>query len=89
MAIHWDVKITTDRLAESYHALSIVISSASGYADANLLAVQKLQQATGKDQKEGTFAVLEIWNIKRCSSHIGFLYNCKLQRCQAMGRTNF
>ena len=41
-----------------------IMSNFPGYAYGTRLTEQQLQYATGKPQAEGTFDVLETWNIK-------------------------
>ena len=71
--IHWNGKLTVDRLGESCEVHCIVTSNFPGYAVGKLLAVQKLLHATGKAPTGETFHVLEIWDYKRCSDHVGFV----------------
>lgn len=64
VAIHWDGKLTEDRLGNRYEALSIVLSCHPQYSEGKLLGIQKMQNAAGQTQAETTFNIIESWNIK-------------------------
>ena len=64
MALHWDGKLTTDRLGNKYEALTVIASGSPDYTDGKLLGVQQIENATGKVQAEATFEMVELWELK-------------------------
>ena len=71
-ALHWDGKLTADRLGSKYEALSDVISGAPQYVSRKLPGVQKLNRATGKSQVEATFDMVEMWNVESAIKSLVF-----------------
>ena len=64
VAIHWDGKLTEDRLGNRYEALSIVLSCQPQYSEGKLLGIQKIQNAAGQTQAETTFDIIKKWDIQ-------------------------
>ena len=70
--MHWDGKLTADRLGLKYEALSVVISGAPQYVSGKLLGVQKLNRAIGKSQAEAIFDMVEMWNVESAIKSLNF-----------------
>ena len=63
VAVHWDGTLSQNRYGESHEALSIVATGPPNFTNRKLLAIQKLEQASGKAQAEATFDVLDLWEL--------------------------
>ena len=63
VAVHWEGKLSQNRYGESHEALSIVATGPPNFTNGKLLAIQKLEQASGKAQAEATFEVLDLWEL--------------------------
>ena len=63
VAVQRDGKLSHNRYRESHEALSIVAAGPPNFTNGKLLAIQKLEPASGKAQAEVTFEVLELWEL--------------------------
>ena len=63
VAVHWGGKLSQNRYGESHEALSIVATVPPNFINGKLLAIQKLEQASGKALAEATFEVLDLWEL--------------------------
>ena len=64
IALHWDGKLTTDRLGSKYEALSIIASGGgvSDFENGELLGITKLESSTGRAQADA-YDMLLMWQI--------------------------
>ena len=65
-AIHWDGRLTKDRVGEEYEALAVVVSGEPEFREGKLLGVQHLQSSTGREQAEATLTMIELWELEEC-----------------------
>ena len=63
VALHWDGKVTENRLGEKYEALCIMVTDASRFTSGKVLGIQKIANASGQTQAEATFEMLKTWNL--------------------------
>ena len=63
VAVHWDGQLSQNRYGESHEALSIVATGPPNFTHGKFLAIQKLEQASGKTQAEAIFEVLDLWEL--------------------------
>ena len=65
IALHWDGKLTTDRLGSKYEALSIIASGGgvSDFENGKLLGITKLESSTGRAQADASYDMLLMWQI--------------------------
>ena len=65
IALHWDGKLTTDRMGSKYEALSIIASggSVSDFENGKLLGITKLESSTGRAQAHASYDILLMWQI--------------------------
>lgn len=71
-AIHWDGKLTTDRLGNKFEALAVVASGSPNYIHGKLLGVQQIENASGKKQAEATYEMTELWGLQDCVKALVF-----------------
>ena len=65
IALHWDRKLTTDRLGSKYEALSIIASGGgvSDFENGKLFGITKLESSTGRAQADASYDMLLMWQI--------------------------
>ena len=65
IALHWDGKLTTDRLRSKYEALSIIASGCvvSDFENGKLYGIAKLESSTGRAQADASYDMLLMWQI--------------------------
>ena len=65
IALHWDGKITTDRLGSKYEALSIIASGGgvSDFENGKLLGITKLESSKGRALADASYDLLLVWQI--------------------------
>ena len=63
IALHWDGKLTTDRLGSQYEALSVIAScgGVSDFKNGKLLGITKLESSTGRAQADASYDMLLMW----------------------------
>ena len=71
VAIHWDGKVTEDRLGNRFEALAIVLSHPT-FSHGKMLGIQKIQNATGIAQAQATHDMIKNWNIKNAITALVF-----------------
>ena len=59
IALHYDGKLTQDRLGNKYEALATLVSAAPDTLESKLIGVQKIANAKLKEQAEASFAMLQ------------------------------
>jgi len=63
IALHWDGKLTEDRLGQKFEALSVVVSSVPRFTNGKVLGIQKIYNASGQSQAEAYYNLLKEWNL--------------------------
>ena len=63
IALHWDGKLIQDRLGNKHEALAILVSAAPDHSEGKLLGVQKLANASSKQQARASFEMLQKWQL--------------------------
>lgn len=62
-ALHWDGKLLSDVLGDSYERLAVLLSGAPQYIEGKLLGVPSLVDSKGMTQANATYDLLEVWDI--------------------------
>ena len=63
IALQWDGWLIQDRLGNKHEALAILVSAAPDHSEGKLLGVQKLANASGKQQARASFEILQKWQL--------------------------
>ena len=72
VAIHWDGKLTKNRLGDQAEALAVVASGSPTFESGKLLGIQRLENGSGKAQAESSFELLELWDLARNTKALVF-----------------